>query len=408
MPDTEVVSHFDPPFDGAPELDVDPFDEPFLSDPYPFYDQLRAVGPVVWIPRYGCWALTRYEAIRGVLNDWKTFSSAAGAGLANFNNEKPFRPKSLLLEADPPAHSRARAVLAKAISPRVMERLEPVFETEAARLIDALIAKGEFDAASDLAEAFPLKVFPDAVGLGPEGRENLMGYGNMVFNLFGPKNKIFEESAKSAGALSAWVAESCTRAALKPGGFGEIVYQAADEGAVTEDEAGLLVRSLLSAGIDTTVGGIANALLCFARFPDQWEILHKDPSLAGNAFEETIRFEAPVLNIFRTTACDTEVAGTPIKDNTKLLALIGAGNRDPEIWENPDRFDITRQTVGHLAWGSGVHRCVGMSVAKTEGEIVLKVLAQKVKRIELTGEPVRRPNNTLRLLETLPLKLTAA
>lgn len=408
MPDTEVVTRFDAPFDGAPELDVDPFDEPFLSDPYPFYEQLREVGPVVWIPRYGCWALTRYEVIRGVLNDWKTFSSAAGAGLANFNNEKPFRPKSLLLEADPPAHSRARAVLKRAISPRVMERLEPVFEAEAERLIDALIAKGEFDAAPELAEAFPLKVFPDAVGLGPEGRENLMGYGNMVFNLFGPKNRIFEESAKSAGALSAWVAESCTRAALRPGGFGEIVYQAADEGAVTEEEAGLLVRSLLSAGIDTTVGGIANALLCFARFPEQWDILRDDPSRAGNAFEETIRYEAPVLNIFRTTACDTEVAGTPIKDNTKLLALIGAGNRDPEIWDHADQFDITRQTVGHLAWGSGIHRCVGMSVAKTEGEIVLRVLARKVRRVELTGEPVRRPNNTLRLLETLPLKLTAA
>jgi cytochrome P450 len=408
MPDTEVTNLLEPPFAGAPALDLDPFEEPFVTDPYPHYEQLRAAGPVVWLPRYGCWALTRYNVIRGVLNDWKIFSSAAGAGLANFNNEKPFRPKSLLLEADPPAHSRARAVLAKAISPRVMARLEPVFEAEAVRTVDALIAKGTFDGAAELAEAFPLKVFPDAVGLAPEGRENLMGYGNMVFNLFGPRNRIFRDSARRAGKLSAWVAKNCTRAALGPGGFGEIVYQAADAGTVTEEEAGLLVRSLLSAGIDTTVGGIANALLCFARFPEQWDLLHADPSRAANAFEETLRYEAPVLSIFRTTTCDTEIAGTPVAGNTKVLALIGSGNRDPDVWENADRFDIARQTVGHLAWGSGIHRCVGMSVAKTEGEIVLRVLAERVKRIELAGKPVRRPNNTLRLLETLPLKVIAA
>jgi cytochrome P450 len=396
----------------APTVDVDPYGDEFLRQPYPFHEQLREAGPVVWIPRYGVYACARHEQVREVLGDHETFISSAGVGLANFRHEKPFRPQSLILEADPPNHTKTRTILARILSPKTVARLRETFAAEAEALLERVLdkagANGVIDGVRDLAEVYPLKVFPDAVGVGSSGRENLLLYGNMVFNAFGPRNERFQQSVERVQPVTEWIMNHCNRDQLRPGGLGEQIYLAADAGEITHQEAPMLVRSFLSAGVDTTVNGLGNALLCLASHPGEYARLHADPSLARAAFEESLRYESTVQTFARTSSRATELAGTPVPEDAKIVAFLAAANRDPRQWPDADRFDIQRRPVGHMAFGSGIHGCVGQVVARLEGEVVLGALARRAKRIELAGEPARRLNNTLRALASLPLRLELA
>ncbi len=397
---------------GVPVVDVDPYSDDFLTDPYEAHRQLREAGPVVWIPAYGIYACARHESVHAVFNDHATYISGAGVGLANFNKETPFRPKSLILEADPPSHTKARAILARILSPKTVMQIRATFTAEAESLVDRLLARqaaGEtIDAVKDLSEVYPLKVFPDAVGVGEANRENLLLYGNMIFNAFGPRNERLQKSAELVQPVTAWIMAHCQRENLRPGGFGDLIYQAADAGEITPDEAPLLVRSFLSAGVDTTVNGIGNAILCMANHPDQYAQLCADHTLARPAFEEALRFESSVQTFFRTTSKDTELFGVQIPKDSKVVTFLAAANRDERQWPDPDRFDIQRRPVGHMAFGSGIHGCVGQVVARLEGEVVLTALAKRVSLIELIGAPQRRLNNTLRALASMPVRLIPA
>jgi cytochrome P450 len=226
---------------GVPVVDIDPFCDAFLTDPYATHRLLREAGPVTWIPAYGIYACARHESVHAVLNDHSTFISGAGVGLANFNKEPPFRPKSLILEADPPSHIKARAVLARILSPKTVMNIRATFTTEAESLVDRLMTRqaagGVIDAVMDLSEVYPLKVFPDAVGVGQSNRENLLLYGNMIFNAFGPRNERLQKSAELVEPVTAWIMAHCQRENLRPGGFGDLIYQAADAGEITHEQA---------------------------------------------------------------------------------------------------------------------------------------------------------------------------
>lgn len=388
-----------------PVSTADPFSHAFLRDPYPYHEALREAGPVVWLERYGIWAMARHEQVRDALTDWQTYCSSAGVGLSDFRKEPPWRPPSIILEADPPLHTRTRAVLTRILSPAAIKVLRDTFEREAEKLIARLVGQREFDGVADLAEAYPLKVFPDAVGISEEGRENLLPYGTMVFNSFGPRNDLFDLAMANAGPVRDWIMSKCSRAALAPGGLGMQIFEAVDAGELSEDEAGMLVRSFLSAGIDTTVYGLGNALYCMARYPEQWRTLREKPNLIRGAFEEVLRFEAPVQTFFRTTTRAVDVAGVHLGDGEKVLLLLAAANRDPRRWDNPDTFDVTRRAAGHMTFGTGIHGCVGQAVARLETEAILTALAKRVASFELTGEPERRLNNTLRGFDRIPLRV---
>ncbi len=388
-----------------PELDIDPFSAEFFENPFPMHSALREAGPVVRLPRYGVVGVARYAEVRAVLSDWQSFSSARGVGLADFKKEKPWRLPSLVLETDPPLHDRTRKVLDRVLSAAAMRRLRADFEQAAEALIDELLRRGTFDAVRDLAEAYPLTVFPDAVGMPREHRSYLLPYGNMVFNSFGPRNAFFEEAVKDAEPVIEWVQAQSQRAALAPVGFGAAIHAAADAGELTHEEAPLVVRSVLTAGVDTTVSGLGAALFCLARFPAQFARLRADPALARGAFEEAVRYESPVQTFFRTTTREVEIGGVWLPEGTKVLMFLGAANRDPRQWENPDEYDITRRNAGHVAFGAGIHGCVGAALARMEGEVVLTALARRARAIEIIGEPKRRYNNTLRGLASLPVRL---
>ncbi|MGJ5154088.1 cytochrome P450 [Bradyrhizobium sp. SZCCHNRI3052] len=391
-----------------PHLAIDPFSYEFFDDPYPAHQEMREAGPVIHLDAWNAYGVARYAEVYAVLNDPQTFCSSRGVGLSDFAKEKPWRPPSLILEADPPAHTRTRAVLSKVLSPAVMKRLRDGFMAAAEAKIDELVGRGSFDAVPDLAEAYPLSVFPDALGLKPEGREHLIPYASLVFNAFGPPNELRQQAIERSAPHQAYVMEQCQRDNLTPGGFGSCIHAFSDSGEITPAEAPLLVRSLLSAGLDTTVYGIGAAVYCLARFPDQWARLRADPSLARNAFEEAVRFESPVQTFFRTTTRDVELGGVTIPEGEKVLMFLGSANRDPRRWEQPDSYDITRKVSGHVGFGSGIHMCVGQLVARLEGEAVLTALARKVGSVTMSGEPKRRYNNTLRGLESLPVTFTPA
>jgi cytochrome P450 len=391
-----------------PHLDIDPFAIEFFDNLYPAQERLRDAASVVYLHKWNVFGVARYAEVHAVLNDPQTFCSSRGVGLSDFAKEKPWRPPSLILEADPPAHTRTRAVLGNVLSPSVMKQLRGRFTAAAEAKIDELLQRRSIDAIPDLAEAYPLSVFPDAVGLKAEGREHLLPYAGVVFNAFGPPNELREAAIERSAPHQAYVAEQCQRANLAPGGFGACIHAFTDSGEITATEAPLLVRSLLSAGLDTTVNGIGAAVYCLARFPEELARLRGDPSLARNAFEEAVRFESPVQTFFRTTTRAVEIGGYGIGEGEKVLMFLGAANRDPRRWADPDCYDVTRKTSGHVGYGSGIHMCVGQLVARLEGEAVLGAIARKVAAIEISGPVKRRYNNTLRGLESLPIALTPA
>ncbi|WP_150236444.1 cytochrome P450 [Nocardiopsis quinghaiensis] len=389
-----------------PTDDTDPFSPSVLEDPAELHARLREAGPVVHLTRHDVYALSRHEHVHAALRDWQRFQSAAGVGLSNFRYEEPWRPPSLLLEADPPHHDAPRAVLSGVLSPRALRSLRGRWFAEAEELVDQVLADDEFDAVPSLAQAFPLRVFPDAVGLPRQGRENLLPYGDHVFNAFGPDNALVARGRPGLGEVSAWINAQCRRETLDSAGFGARIWSAADRGDITHEQAPLLVRSLLTAGVDTTVHGLAAVLYAFATHPRQWDLLRRDPSLARMAFDEAVRWESPVQTFFRTALTEVEIGGTVIPDGKKILMFLGSANRDPRRWSAPDAFDLERDPSGHVGFGMGVHQCVGQHVARLEAEALVTALARRVERLELTGRPRRHLNNTLRGWESLPVRVT--
>jgi cytochrome P450 len=385
--------------------DIDPFARDFLSDPYPFHEQLREAGPIVRLARYKVWAVTRYEQVHAILSNWQTFGSGGGVGISNFHKEANWRPPSLLLETDPPIHTRARSVMNRVLSPANLRKLRDGFYQDAALRLDRLLEKRSFDAVAELAQPYPLKIFPDAVGLAEDERQKLLAYGDMVFNTMGPKNELYQAAMSRAAEVIPWVTQRCERSALRPDSLGAELYNAADAGEVTHAEAALLVRSFLSAGVDTTIYALGNALLCFAENPGQWQRLRQDPSKVRAAFDEVMRFESPFQAFFRTTTHATEIAGVSIDSEEKIYVSVGAANRDPRRWERPSSFDITRRPIGQLGFGTGIHGCVGQMIARLEVEMMLTAMVERVASIELAGKPHRLLHNTLRAVTELPVQM---
>jgi 4-methoxybenzoate monooxygenase (O-demethylating) len=392
------------PSDDVPVLDIDPYDPACLADKLPYYKALRARGPIVFIPKYAVFACGRYAETRTVFSDHIRFVSSRGVGLNDFKLGKPWRPPSIILEADPPAHTRTRKVMARALSPKAVAQFKEDFSATAERIIDALLEKGSFEAIISLAEAFPTAAFPRAVGMTDTDPRRLVDYGAMVFNALGPDNDIRRAAMAKVPDIVPWITAACARERLIGNGVGAAIYSAADAGEIEPDEAAMLVRSVLSAGVDTTVTGIGSALWCLAQNPDAFEALKADHTLARPCFEEVLRYTSPVHTFARTAAHDTEVAGLPIPEGAKILCVLGAANMDPDKWGDPENFRINRNPVGHLAFGVGIHGCVGQNLARLELEAVLVALAQKVARIEAAGTAIWRPNNSIHALDQLPLR----
>ena len=386
---------------GVPVWNVDPFELETLKNPYDFYRELLEKGPFVYIPKYSILVCGKHEIVKEVFSDWRRFVSSRGIGLQDYKYSKPFRKPSIILEAEPPQHTISRKVMARVLSPKSVKKMMSSFEESAETIIEKLINLETFDAISELAESFPTDTFPSAVGMLDRDPRKMIDYGAMIFNSLGPDGHLKDEAMSKASDIVPWITAACARNRLTKNGIGSEIYKAADDGEIDLEQASMLVRSLLSAGIDSTVSSIGSTIWCLANNPSAFEALKQNPDLARPCFEEVLRFTSPAHSFSRTTVADTNVAGIEIVEDTKILCVLGAANRDPDKWANPDKFIINRKPVGHLAFGAGIHGCVGQNIARAEVEALLKVIAKKVNKIILHGPVKWRPNNAIRALEKM-------
>lgn len=389
-------------------VDGDPFAEDVVLDRDAFDTEVRESAPVVRLTAHGVWATGRYAEAERVLTDWRSFTSTAGTGLINTRRQENWREPSPVLDADPPEHTRYRSVMTSVLSPAVARQLSDHFAARARTMVAELVERREFDAATDLAQAYPLTVIPEVVGMDPEGRENLLPYSELNFQAMGPRNARYEEALERARQAVDYAATAVLRENLAPGGLGLRIYEAADAGDIDEREAALLVRTFVGAGVDTTMYGMGTAIHALATHPDQWAVLRDQPDRARATFEEALRWRGPGPLLGRTTAAEVELGGVRLGEDEKVLVFVHAANRDPRRWPDPDRFDITRRTNGHLTFGRGVHACVGQMLARAEATSVLSELARSVRSIELTGPPRQLLSNWLYGWTSLPVRVEPA
>lgn len=389
-----------------PEIDIDPYADEVVLNPYPFFDLMREAGPVVRLSKYGVYASGRYEESKQIFNDHDRFMASAGIGIADIRKPGAFRIPNRLLENDPPSHTAIRGTLTKYLSPITIRRWRDHFEVEAARLADELVERGRFDGVEDLAEAYVLQVFPEAVGV-ELPRVEALTIGEMGFNQAGPYNEKHRRAVERAQPYLEWYENSIKRESMRPGSIGEMVLDAEARGEFDPGVGSNIMRAFVRGGVDTTVAGIGFALNQLARNPDQFALLRDNAALAKNTFEEAIRHESPSYVNFRTTTRETELSGYRLDADTKIGTFSGAANRDPRFWKDPEKFDITRDVTGiHVAFGHGSHTCIGQMIARLEAECILRALSQRISAIELDGEMRYRAVNQLHTLDVLPLKVT--
>ncbi|MCF7549454.1 cytochrome P450 [Pseudonocardia sp. WMMC193] len=386
-----------------PSDEADLFSDEARLDPYPIYDRLREAGPVVHLTRTDLYALTRYEDVRAALMDWRTFSSARSVFVDPQTNAQL---EGITLCSDPPEHSLLRSVLGRPLRPELMRDIAPRVEAAADEIVGALVDRGRFDAATDLAEHLPMTIVSDLVGLGEAHRGKMLQWAAAIWDVQGPVNERFTAATPLVEEFLGFAAEEAVPGRIVPDGWADQLYQAADRGELPREKCPVMMLDYVTPSLDTTILAITNMIALFAAHPEQWTLLREDRSLVPHAINESLRVESPVPQFSRVLTEDHEVDGVPLAAGTRVALLYGAANRDPRKYPDPARFDITRRPSDQLAFGRGEHVCIGMNLARLEMSALLERLADRVERFDvLAARPLL--NNGLRGFEHLEVQVTA-
>jgi cytochrome P450 len=380
-----------------PVSDVDLYTREARIDPYPIYEELRALGPVVHLSRYDLYALPRYEEVRAALMDWKTFSSARSVFVDPTMNSQL---EGITLCSDPPEHTMMRSVLGRPLRQDRMRDVAPRIEAEADRIVTELVGRGRFDAATELAEHLPMTVVSDLVGLPDQGRAKMLEWAAAIWDVQGPANKRFADAMPLVEEFLSFAINDAVPGRIHPDGWAAHLYQAAERGELPVEKCPVMMLDYVTPSLDTTILAITNTIALFAEHPDQWELLRGDRSLIPHAINESLRLESPVPQFSRVLTEDHEIDGVPLPAGTRVAVLYGSANRDERHYPDPTRFDITRRPSDHLAFGRGEHVCVGMHLARLEMSTLLERLADRVARFEIVAS-MPMINNGLRGLEHL-------
>ncbi len=386
-----------------PTSDLDLYSDDVLADPYEHYRRLRDAGPVVWLERHNAWVVARYDAVRTVLRNWATFSSASGVAL---NDTLNTAMSGNTLGSDPPLHDLLRNVVGSSMTSQALRPTKEMIESRAEALVERLVTQRTFDAVEDLAQVLPQSIVPDFIGLPQEGREHLLDWAEATFNAMGPMNERCTHAIKKLPELFGYAAQIAASGNLQSGSFGAGVLEAERDGRITATQCPQLFTAYLVPSLDTTISAVGSAIWLFGRYPNQWDQVRENSSLIPNAFEEVLRLESPLQSFSRLATSDYDVEGISIPAGSRVVVLFASANRDERKWEHPDTFDVTRNTSGHLGFGYGVHLCAGASLARLEGQAVLSALARRVERFEL-GKSTRKLNNVIRSLRTLSVTVHA-
>jgi cytochrome P450 len=394
------------------DLTFNPMAPEFVADPYPTYRRLREEDPVHQSP-LGFWVLTRYEDVVASLRDPRMVKEPIAAFVAaRFGLAAPPTGMGLsMLDRDPPDHTRLRGLVSKAFTPRVIERLRPHIQ----QIVDGLLDRVEGDRSMDLIEQFayplPVIVICEMLGVLVADHERFKGWGLDIARgldaiMLPPDSPVAERSVLARRALAEYfrglIAER--RAAPRDDMLSGLIAAEEAGDKLSEDELLATCILLLVAGHETTVNLIGNGSLALLRHPDQMRRLREDPGLIVTAVEELLRFDGPVQRTARIPSEDVTIGGKTIGKGEMVMPFIGAADRDPAQFPDPDRLDIGRQDNRHIAFGWGIHFCIGAPLARIEGQIAINTLLKRMPKLALaTAEPEHRQSLTLRGLTSLPV-----
>jgi cytochrome P450 PksS len=395
---------------------VDVTDAKFKADPFPYYARLRAEAPVfpVTLPtRQRAWLVTRYDDVLQVLKD-ERFAKDRRNAMSPEQLRKAlwmppmFKPLTRnLLFMDAPDHTRLRALVHKAFTPRMIEQMRDQIQDLTNGLLDAAEPRGGMDLIADFALPLPLTVIGRILGVPPEDNDRFHRWTRTFISA--GTNANFLVLIPTLMRFMRYLRKLIRERAARPGDDLITALVRAKEGddRLSEDEILAMIFILLSAGHETTVNLIGSGTLALLEHPDQLAKLRGEPALVASTVEELVRFVCPVeMATERYTREDIALAGTTIPRGELVVAVIGSANRDPNHFDNPDSLDITRQSNKHLAFGRGVHYCVGAPLARLEGQIAIGTLVQRMPNLRLSVAPEQlrwRGGFIVRGLEALPV-----
>jgi cytochrome P450 len=359
-------------------MDFNPYSRKLHADPYPAYRELRERYPAYRNERHGFWALSRYDDVLGALKDWETYASGRGITLQSFAGVKP-----MIILMDPPRHDEIRKLLLRALTPRRVAKLEEKLRGIARGLIDGFVEAGECDFVEEFAGPFPTAVIAELLGVDVDDGKTFRTWADTIMlstavdapSLTDTYAQIFDYMGRVIAQRRRNPGDDLVSALLAAEVDGEVL---------SEDEMLGFCALLLIAGNETMGKLLGNAALLLDRRRDLREELIRDPSLFSTAVDEILRFEPPVQELGRTLTRDVELHGQVLRKDERVLLLIGSANRDPAVFDDPERMDIRRRPNNHLAFGFGIHFCMGASLARLEAQVALEELLARLPDYAVT------------------------
>jgi cytochrome P450 len=398
-------------------LDLD--DPAVVADPYPAFARARALAPVQWHEGLGLWLAFTHAESNAVLRDRRLGRIWADKAPAERFESFNLIHRNAILEMEPPHHTRLRRLISTAFARGHVERLRPWVEDVAGRLVDELLERSggaePVDLLPGMAEQLPVAVIAELLGVPEADRPLLRPWSNAIVKMYEyERTRQREDDAeRAADEFVTYLRGLAAERRKSPGDDlvshlvsvrdDSVIAQGAPT--LTEDELVTTCILLLNAGHEATVNVTGNGMLALLRNPDQLRRLREDRALLPTAIEELMRFDSPLQLFERTATEDVEIGGITVAAGQKIAALLGAANRDPAVFADPDRLDVGRSDNPHISFGAGVHFCIGAPLARVELQATFGALLDRTSSLELGGEPVRRPEFVIRGLAELPVRL---
>ncbi len=379
--------------------------------PHDQFDVLRREDPVHWHPEPdgpGFWAVTKHADVRAVSHDWETYSSELGATFIPTQDEEILAQLRLsILNMDPPLHNRARRLVSKAFTPRMIAKLVDEIDRRAEAVIDGVIDRGECDFVEDIAAQVPVQMICEMIGLEPEQWPRMFEISNDVIGARNDPEYAHVDAEAASGEIYALCDAVAEDRRLHPrDDLMTALVQAEIDGERLDNlELNLFFISLVVAGNETTRNLINHSLLALLDHPEQAERLRQDPSLWDSAVEEMLRWGSSIHNFRRTATRDTQLRGVDIAEGDKVVIYYASANRDEEVFDSPHTFDVGRTPNDHVTFGGGgVHYCLGASLARAEIRATMRQVVERLPGIELVGPPDRLASDFVNGIKRMPVK----
>jgi cytochrome P450 len=382
-------------------MNFNPYSRSHLGNPHPVYAALREERPVHLNERPRFWAISRFGDVEDALREWPVFSSASGITLDGFSGIKP-----MIILMDPPRQAELRRVLQKAFTAKRIGAQESLIRHTAHTLLDAIPVEDEVDLVSAFTAPFPIMVIAEMLGVDPSDRELFKQWSNGIMATAAGE---YESLARNYEHIFDYFRGviAARRAGPRDDLVTALVQAEVDGHKLSDDDILGFCALLLIAGNETTTNLLGNAAIVLAAHPDARAEIVADMSLLPNAIEEVLRFEGPAQTLTRTTTVDAHVRGQTIGAGEKVMLLLAAANRDPRVFEDADRFDIHRVTRKHIAFGSGIHFCMGANLARLEARVAFEELLSRYPKYSITSPDTVSYFNTpsIRGPKALPVRL---